>query len=106
MLRENYLQWMHSCSSKRDGVGLCPFCRTPAPTTDEESIEQYKKRMEVDDAEAMHDLGCDYSNGAYGLPQDYAKALELWHRAAELGNAAAYYSIGDAYYVGRWCRKG
>ena len=85
---------------KRDGVGLCPFCRTPGPTTDKESNEQYKKRMEVDDAEAMHGLGCDYSTGAHGLPQDYAKALELWHQAAELGNAEAYYSIGCAFDLG------
>ena len=31
---------------KRDGVGLCPFCRTPTPTSDEEIIviERLKKR--------------------------------------------------------------
>jgi len=31
------------------------------------------------------------------LPQNYAKALELWHRAAELGSSDAYYNIGIAY---------
>ena len=56
--------------------------------------------MEVDDAEAIYNLGCCYSDGMYGLPQDHAKALELWHRAAELGNATSYYSIGVAYYDG------
>ena len=40
------------------------------------------------------------NTGKYGLPQDYAKALELWHRAAELGYAPSYYSIGAAYYCG------
>ena len=35
------------------------------------------------------------------MPQDHAKALELWHQAAELGNAKSYYSIGIAYYDGR-----
>ena len=34
------------------------------------------------------------------MPQDYAKALELWHQAAELGNTASYYSIGGAYHHG------
>ena len=29
-----------------------------------------------------------------------AKALKLWHQAAELGCAAAYNNIGAAYYVG------
>ena len=84
----------------RDGLSLCPFCRTPAPTTDEEMIEQYKKRMKVDDEVAIYGLGCFYSNGSYGLPQDHAKALELWHRAAELGSAKSYYSIGCAYDLG------
>ena len=85
---------------KRDGgVGLCPFCRTPAPDP-EELIEQYKKRMEVGDAEAIHSLGCCYSNGLHGLPQDYAKALELWHQAAELGNTASYFNIGNSYLGG------
>ena len=37
----------------------------------------------------------------YGFPRDYTKALELWHRAAELGNAEAYSSIGSAYQRGR-----
>ena len=60
----------------RDGVvGLCPFCRTPTPTPDE-MIEQCKnKRMEVDDAYAIHNVGCCYGDGLCGcLPQDHAKA--------------------------------
>ena len=82
------------------GVGLCPFCRTQTPTTDEEVNEQYKKRMKLDDAGAIYDVGCHYHNGDHGLPQNYNKALELWHQAAELGNRKSYYSIGAAYYCG------
>ena len=86
---------------KRDGgVGLCPFCRTPAPTSGEESIDMFKKRVEVNDAEAMLWLGICYSEGGHGLLQNHAKALERWHQAAELGSAVAYYSIGGAYYDG------
>ena len=81
------------------GVGLCPFCRAPAPT-DEELVEQYKKRMEVDDAQAIYNLGDCYHNGSHGLPQDHAKALELWHQAAKLGNTVSYYNIGVAYDLG------
>ena len=85
---------------KRDGgVGLCPFCRTPTPTP-ERGVEQYKKRMKLDDAEAIYEMGCFYHDGVYGLPQDHAKALELWHRAAELGRATSYYSIGNSYLKG------
>ena len=84
----------------RDGVGLCPFCRTPTPDS-EESINRIKKRVEMKDAKAMFNLGCCYANGQYGLPQNRAKALELWHQAGELGHAAAYYNIGNAYIYGR-----
>ena len=91
---------IHAVEKRDGGAGLCPFCRTPAPTSDE-MIEQFKKRMEVDDAQAIENIGCYYYNGMYGLPQDHAKALELWHRAAELGEATAYYNIGMAYLHGR-----
>ena len=37
------------------------------------------------------------SDGLYGYPQDYTKALELWHRAGELGHIEAYCNIGYAY---------
>ena len=85
---------------KRDGgVGLCPFCRTPTPTP-EEIVEQYKKRMEVDDAEAIRFLGGCHSKGEFGLPQDHTKALELWHQSANFGNATSYYNIGNSYYQG------
>ena len=57
------------------------------------------------DAHGMFNLGCNYSKGGYGLPQDRAKALELWQRAGELGSAKAYNNIGDAYYHGRGVEK-
>ena len=58
-----------------------------------------KKRVEVGDANAMFNLGSCYYE--CNLPRDDTKALELWHQAGELGCAAAYYSIGNAYYNGR-----
>ena len=76
---------------------LCPFCRALAPKTKEEIIERAKKRIEVGDAEAIYNLGCDYAYGRYGLPQDWDKGLELLHRAGELGYSAAYHNIGCAY---------
>ena len=50
--------------------------------------------MEVDDAQAFYNLGCYHRDGKCGFPQDYRKALELYHRAGELGEASAYCSIG------------
>ena len=74
----------------------CPFCRAPRPETDEKYMEQLMKR--VDAGDAINQLGCYYSQGMYGLPQDHTKALELWKQAAELGCFTAYASIGAAYH--------
>ena len=79
----------------------CPFCRTPAPTSDKKIIKRIIKRVEMGDPRAMHQLGSHYAEGIYGLPQNHAKALELWHQSAELGNTAAYLNIGNAYWCGR-----
>ena len=78
----------------------CPLCRTPPPSS-ERWMKRYEKRMELNDAQAIHNVGVCYSEGRCGLPQDRAKALELWHRAAELQYAASYHSIGNAYNEGR-----
>ena len=64
-------------------------------------IEREKKRVEVDDPIAIHNVGCHYRDGTYGYPQDYTKALELWHRAGELGYVSSYCGIGFAYDNGR-----
>ena len=80
---------------------LCPFCRTPNPSTVEEIIKRFEKRIDLNDADAMFDLGTFYSNGDKGLPQNMAKALELWHRAAEFGCALAYANIAYCYRNGR-----
>ena len=91
---------IHAVAIRDGGVGLCPFCRTPAPIP-EEAVELYKKRMKLDDAKAIYEIGCCYnSDGKKGLPQDRVKALELWHRAAELGHAISHYNIGIAYITG------
>ena len=84
-----------------DSDAKCPFCRVPSPESDEELIERIKKRVEMDDAHAIHNLGCYYAEGIYSVPQDRAKALKLWHRAGELGSAESYNNIGNAYYNGR-----
>ena len=79
---------------------ICPFCRSQAPYSDGETIKRYEKRMELNDARAMDNLGGHYFNGVYGLSRNSAKALELFHRAGELGDADAYYAIGNAYKFG------
>ena len=80
---------------------LCPFCRTPAATSDEENIKRIKKRVDMGDAQAIYSLACHYDEGKRGLSQDRDKALELWRRAGELGDAVSYCKIGNIYLQGR-----
>ena len=78
----------------------CPFCRTPPPTSAEENLKRLEKRMELNDARAIYNLGCYHSEGCNGFAQNRAKALELWHRAGELGCAESLNNIGYAYKSG------
>ena len=59
------------------------------------------KRMEANDAMAIHSLGVFYARGMNGYPVDHTKALELWYRASELGSARSFNDIGRAYDVGQ-----
>ena len=79
----------------------CPFCRTPPYTSDEELQERYKKRVALNDAMAIFNVGVKYRDGTNDYPQDYVKALEFYHRAAELGYTEGYTNIGFAYLSGR-----
>jgi len=75
----------------------CPFCRTPYPCSEKEVIIRMKKRVEANDPNAIYNLGCDFRDGTCGYSQDYTKALELFHRASEIGCAGAHCNIGDVY---------
>ena len=103
-----YKSWKMICSGCRyapvyDNQGnkvdnqKCPFCRTPPPASNEEMITRYKTRKEVKDPIAIYSIGCYYREGIHGYPQDYKKALQYYHRAAELGFSKVYCNIGYAY---------
>lgn len=83
----------------------CPSCNAPEPKTNEEIVERVKARVELDDAEAIKYLGSFYDVGKCGFPQDHAKALELWHQAADLGHTTAYNDIGLAYSLGEGVKQ-
>ena len=78
---------------------LCPFCRTPLSTSNEETMKRLKKRIDAKDAEAMCMMGSMYYNGQGGQ-QNLKKALEYWHQSAELGFAGANCHIGNYYGYG------
>ncbi|KAL7526153.1 hypothetical protein ACHAXR_001346, partial [Thalassiosira sp. AJA248-18] len=88
----------------RSTEGICPFCRAPAATSLEEAFEKAEKRIEVGDAVAMDRLGFGYSTGQCA-PQDYKKALELWHQSAKLGCAASHGNIASVYRKGEGVEK-
>ena len=84
--------------ARMDKEEKCPFCRIPTFALVTDVVESLKKRT---DTQALYHLAWLYDEGIYGFSQDYAKALELWHRAAELGYTKAYCNIGCAYDNGR-----
>ena len=79
----------------------CPFCRVPTPFGKKEMIEREKERVELEDPIAMYNQGSYYRYGRLGYPQDYTKALELFHQASKLGFAESYKYIGNAYHFGQ-----
>ena len=80
---------------------LCAYCRTPPAKSDEENVKRVNKLMEKGNADAFNQLGGYYGQGIMGMPQDWAKANELYLKAGELGCAGAYFNLGNSYSVGR-----
>ncbi|KAL7524588.1 hypothetical protein ACHAWF_001007, partial [Thalassiosira exigua] len=74
----------------------CPFCRKPQASPEEE-VKLTKARMEKNDSEAYFNLGSAYNCGDFGLPKDRKMAIDLWFKAAELGNVPANLNLGNAY---------
>ena len=60
-------------------------------------VEEFIKRVEVNDARAMYVLGSYYSQGSGGLQQDWTKANKLFVRAADQGYSKAHFSLGTYY---------
>ena len=89
---------------KKNGLVLCPFCRTPTPPNPIMSLGMSLERMKVKDPAAIYSFGCLYAEGRYEEyphPQNILKAIELWRLAAKLGHNGAYYNIGAYYYGNR-----
>jgi TPR repeat protein len=84
----------------------CPFCNTSrAGKPNEEQVEEVMKRVEANDAASIYLLGNHYHHGLRGFQQDHAKAIELYTRAADLGNSEAHFSLGGIYRAGGNLKK-
>ena len=91
---------IHAVALSDGGVGLCPFCRTPAPTSEKEAVKRAQKLADAGDAQSIGIIGTHYATGTSGFQKDLAKAYELWYQAGDLGRATAYTNMADAYAFG------
>ena len=80
---------------------LCAFCRTPATISDDERNRMLEKLVEKGNADAYNQLAVCYAHGTNGMPQDMAKANELFLKAGELGCAKAHFKLGALYAIGQ-----
>jgi TPR repeat protein len=76
----------------------CPFCNSERGRTVEERVEDTMKRVAANDTEAMCQLGGYYKEGSNGLLQNQTKAMELFVRAANLGDKRAHNELGSIYH--------
>ena len=88
------------CTSE-GGSDLCPFCRKPTQSSDEEQIKRLHNLMDKGNGYGFYQLAGYYARGILGLPQDDAKANELLLKAGELGCSNAYCNLGFSFYNGR-----
>jgi TPR repeat protein len=78
----------------------CPFCRHPAPKTDEKIKMSMMKRIEANDPFSMSHMG---SRRFY--EGDHEGAFEYWTKAAELGDMGAHYKLSCLYRDGQGVEK-
>lgn len=76
------------------GLVILPSCGNAQSAG--ELVPALERLAAQDNAEAIYHLGMVYHTGA-GLPKNPAKALEAFHRAADLGDVLASYKRGCFY---------
>ncbi len=65
----------------------------------------YEMEIKQENADAMNDLGAYYYTGERGFEQDFTKAVQYYHMAAEHGSRLAQENLGYCYYYGRNVEK-
>jgi TPR repeat protein len=78
----------------------CAFCRTAVPESNEEIFAQLRKRVELNDPNALCQMALCYGNGDQGLPLDQAKCIGLLRQSADLGFPTAQYHLGNFHKFG------
>ncbi len=65
------------------------------------NLADLQAKVAKDDPRAEYDLGRAYQLGNEGVPKDFAKAAELYRKAAALGDAKAMFNLGYMYHFGQ-----
>ena len=95
---------IHSCRESGND-DKCPFCNSEGGKTEEEDVEDNMKRVEANDPASIYVLAGFHYDGFGGLQQDQSKAMELYAKAAELGNSEAHSHLGNVYRKGANMKK-
>ena len=74
----------------------CTHCRLPRKNR-KSTIQEVKRLMKHNNPDVFLEVAGRYRVGEDGVFQSNTKSLEMYIRAAELGNAEAYYMIGAAF---------
>jgi len=89
--REQAAFWYRKAADAGDTQAIDSLGRLYAagPAKDEvQAVDWYRKAVDAQNPTAMYDLGTMYENGR-GVPKDLKAAIELYRRAAVLGDARA-----------------
>ncbi len=89
-----------ACEAEESLEERCSFCRQRIPSTDEETLRNTLKRVEMNDPVAMREYGLErYHKG------DHIAAFDLWTKAAGLGEADAHFHLSIMYHRGDGVKK-
>jgi len=64
------------------------------PESGEEYFELLRNRVELNDRNALRNMGGYYGFGEHGVPVDQAKCIDLFRQAADLGCPSAHAQLG------------
>jgi hypothetical protein len=81
-------------------VRRCPFCREPAPKTDEDMLQNRMKRAKANDPVAICHMGKKCLDEG-----DCEGAVKYFSKAAELGGLDGHYNLSVMYHEGKGVEK-
>jgi tetratricopeptide (TPR) repeat protein len=78
----------------------CPYCREPLPRTDKEANQNFMKRVEANDPNALCQMGLRCHEEG-----DYEGAFEYYTKAAAFGDMTARFKLSIMYGDGEGVKK-